>query len=116
MDLVSNESSEVSSLTLEQANDILTESGSFFTENKGQWQEEILFMGSTDFGKVAFTSEAVYYQLVKDEPVLSQLDVPQESHPAKAISTRNISNGSIATQTIKLSFVNSESPKVQGKA
>ncbi|MCK5847903.1 MAG: hypothetical protein KAH01_01745, partial [Caldisericia bacterium] len=79
-------------LTLEQANNALSSSSSFFTENKGQWTEEILFIGNTDFGKVAFTNEAIYYQLIKDETVASQ-SIQQ-------------------TQTIKLSFVDAESPTV----
>lgn len=35
----------------------------FFTENKGQWDPNILFVGGTDFGKVAFTPQAIYYQM-----------------------------------------------------
>ena len=39
----------------------------FFTENKGQWDPAILFAGDTSFGKVAFTKEAIFYQLSNQE-------------------------------------------------
>ena len=85
-----------SSVTLEQANQVLQSSSNFFTENKGQWPEEILFVGNTDFGKVAFTQEAVYYQLVKRFDEFTSPPV-------------------IESQTIKLSFVNAQTPTIQGK-
>ncbi len=85
-----------SSVTLEQANQVLQSSSNFFTENKGQWPEEILFVGNTDFGKVAFTQEAVYYQLVKKFDEFTSPPV-------------------IESQTIKLSFVNAQTPTIQGK-
>ncbi|MDD4029473.1 MAG: SBBP repeat-containing protein, partial [Caldisericia bacterium] len=91
--LTSNNDSPV---TLEQANQVLQSSSNFFTENKGQWPEEVLFVGNTDFGKVAFTQEAVYYQLVKR---FDKFALPSV----------------IETQTIKLSFVNAQTPTIQGK-
>jgi len=64
----------------------------YFTENKGQWDPKILFVGDTSFGKVAFTKDSIYYQIIK---------------------TGNKTK-SFSTQTIKLFFVNSLSPKVDG--
>ena len=39
----------------------------FFTENKGQWDSRIKFIGYSSFGKIAFTNDALYYQLIKRE-------------------------------------------------
>jgi hypothetical protein len=47
-------------------NPVQTQYG-FFTENKGQWDPAILFAGNTSFGKVAFTKEAIFYQLSNQE-------------------------------------------------
>jgi hypothetical protein len=35
----------------------------FFTENKGQWDSDIHFMGSTSFGRIAFTSNSIVYEI-----------------------------------------------------
>ncbi|MDD4028938.1 MAG: stalk domain-containing protein [Caldisericia bacterium] len=35
----------------------------YFTENKGQWNPEILFMGSTSFGRIAFTAHSIVYEI-----------------------------------------------------
>jgi len=40
-------------------------SGGYFTENLGQWDDEILFMGETDFGHVAFTRDSILYNMVE---------------------------------------------------
>jgi hypothetical protein len=45
----------------------------FFTENKGQWNDEILFIGATDFGKVVFTKETILYQRATEEALMVDL-------------------------------------------
>jgi len=72
----------------------ITESTAFFTENKGQWPEEILYLGNTDFGQVFFTQNAVYYDLI----------VKEEIHSA---SKQN-------PHTVKLSFEDNQTSIVQG--
>jgi hypothetical protein len=62
----------------------------FFTENKGQWDPSILYRGDTSFGKLVLAKEAVYYQMIKTK------------------------ESNYESQTIKLSFVNSLKPKVEG--
>lgn len=62
----------------------------FFTENKGQWDPAFQFVGSTSFGKVTFTSDAILYQMIKSDSKTSQ------------------------SQTIKLSFVNPDTPTIKG--
>lgn len=61
----------------------------FFTENKGQWDPAILFVGDTTFGKVAFTRDAIFYHL----------------------TSQNKANSS---QTVELAFVNPLPPNIQG--
>ncbi len=34
-----------------------------FTENRGQWDSSILFVGITSFGRVVFTNEAIWYEV-----------------------------------------------------
>jgi len=58
-------------LSLEQANQVLQSTPSYFTENKGQWHPDILFAGNTDFGKVAFAKDAIYYNLTQQNPEAS---------------------------------------------
>ncbi|MCK5848073.1 MAG: hypothetical protein KAH01_02600, partial [Caldisericia bacterium] len=45
-----------------------------FIENKGQWNSEILFMGGTSFGKVAFTKNNVWYGFGNTSSKLSFLN------------------------------------------
>jgi hypothetical protein len=122
-----------SPVTLEQANQVLRSSSNFFTENKGQWPEKILFMGDTDFGKVAFTQDAVYYQLVKTTHTTKDCldpngiknqqgseveELSQEiTQPCSDIDRLDEFTTSpiVETQTIKLSFVNAQTPTIQGK-
>ncbi len=91
-------------LTLEQAQQILQQSQGFFTENKGQWDEEILFKGKVDFGNVVFTREAVYYQMIKSEGSTKEPFDPEMKGE----------NYTYSTQIIKLSFVNAGDPEVRG--
>jgi len=37
----------------------------FFTENNGQWNNEIIFVGKTPFGRIGFGRESIYYELIK---------------------------------------------------
>ena len=45
----------------------LSQTPGFFTENKGQWDSNILFVGTTDFGRIAFTQDAVFYQKLDND-------------------------------------------------
>lgn len=102
--------------TLETAYELLQSQNGFFTENKGQWDPEILFMGDTSFGKVAFTKEAVYYQLIKIEES-SNFDDMHDSNllldPMNFMD--NETARKIETQTIKLSFVDGKTLNIQGE-
>jgi len=74
----------------------------YFTENKGQWDTEILFIGNTSFGKVAFARDAIYYQMIRTD-----------SNSQSSINK----NGKdfFESQIIKLSFVNGGTDKVKGE-
>jgi hypothetical protein len=84
----------------------------FFTENKGQWDPEILFIGDTSFGKVAFTKEAIYYQMIKV--------TVKETENDSALSMQHMPNRldqkerEYESQVVKLSFVDSLTPTIQG--
>jgi uncharacterized repeat protein (TIGR01451 family) len=82
--------------TLPATKPMITSQSDFFTENKGQWDTSILFVGNTPFGKIAFTKDAVYYQQIKTTQGLS---LPRTTYES---------------QTIKLSFVNPQEPIIQG--
>ncbi len=56
-------------ITLEQAQATLTQQRGFFTENKGQWDESILFVGDTDFGRIIFRQDQIQYQLIRAKEV-----------------------------------------------
>ena len=43
-----------------------TEEG-FLTENKGQWDSNIYFVGNINSGRVIFTTDGLYYELFKPE-------------------------------------------------
>ena len=81
---------ETKAPTLESAQKALQSQPKFFTENKGQWDPAILFVGSTSFGKVAFAKDAIYYQMIESDSTTSQ------------------------SQTIKLSFVKPNTPTIKG--
>ena len=98
--------------TLEQAQKALQSQSEFFTENKGQWDSNILFVGDTSFGKVAFAKDAIYYQMIKV--------TEKETKDDSALSMENIPNKfdqkekEYESQVIKLSFVDSLTPTIQG--
>ena len=75
----------------------------FFTENKGQWDPEILFVGDTSFGKVAFTKNAIFYRLISSP-----------NHGDVTVGSKNAITSNYRSQDIKLTFVNSEAPQVKG--
>ncbi len=115
---------------LEQANQILQSNRNCFTENKGQWPEEIFFVGNTDFGRVVFTQGAIYYQLIntsyssKDRIDRNEIEHHKEFEVGgltQAIAGPYPEMDDFAlsavthVQTIKLSFVNVQTPLVQGK-
>jgi hypothetical protein len=88
-------------------------SSGFFTENKGQWDSSILFVGDTSFGKVAFAKDAIYYQMSKS------LEVSPTDEDDRFLMdfTRNRAEKApraYETQVVKLSFVNPLTPKVEG--
>jgi len=43
--------------------EILSSNANVFTENRGQWDSSILFVGITSFGRVVFTNEAIWYEV-----------------------------------------------------
>ena len=49
----------------------------FFTENKGQWEDKILFAGATDFGRVVFTQETIFYLRANKETL--SIDLPSDN-------------------------------------
>lgn len=109
----SNATTIDSTISLLDNSKMLLTQTDFFTENKGQWDESILFVGNTAFGKVAFTKEAVYYQIAHTEtnpaPVSSL-----EKDPLLSIQQQD-KQRTFYAQTIKLSFVNGQTPKLTGK-
>ncbi len=86
-----NQMENLSPVSLTQAQESLARQRGFFTENKGQWGEDILFMGDTDFGRIIFTKKAVYYQKIHEK----EQDV-------------------FSSNIIELSFVGAEIPNVEG--
>jgi hypothetical protein len=42
-------------------------SSQYFTENKGQWNPEILYIGNTSFGRVSFTTSGIYYEIKQEQ-------------------------------------------------
>jgi uncharacterized repeat protein (TIGR01451 family) len=77
-------------VTMEQAQKSLKQSSACFIENKGQWDSRILYMGDASFGRIAFTQNAVYYELQPND------------------------KKSTSSHVVELFFQNSLSPKVQG--
>ena len=104
--------------------DIPKLSSGFFTENKGQWDSEFLYMGNTSFGKVAFTKDAIYYQLIKTEKRNERSERSERSEKdINCINPKDIfdpmsglseeQEEKFESQIIKLSFVNPQTPKVK---
>ena len=94
-----------------QAQNTLQSHSSFFTENKGQWDPSILFVGNTSFGKVAFTKNAIYYQLIETSVSISDF-VPNHGDVTVGSEKSQVSN--YRSQVVKLTFVNPKSPQVNG--
>lgn len=78
-----------------------------FTENKGQWDSSIKFIGSTDFGQIAIAEDGVYYHLLKSE------NQPQTSYDNVNDLTSDLPVNA-QSHVIKLSFVNPESLTLKG--
>jgi len=76
--------------TLESVQKTLQAHNGFFIENKGQWNPHILYMGDTSFGRIAFTKQAVFYELSPKDPT------QEKSH------------------VVELAFQNSLTPTIQG--
>jgi len=89
--------------------ELLSQSGFFFTENKGQWNPDILFVGDTSFGKIAFAIDAIYYEMIK-------MDVNENKGSSQNLSFENLFNQkkTFQSQIVKLSFLKPLTPKVQG--
>jgi len=98
--------------TLESAQKMLQSQNGFFTENKGQWDPEIFFIGDTSFGKVAFTKDAIYYQMIK----VTEKEIDENKPNSMDLSVNDPTNQerTFQSQTIKLSFVNPQTPTIQG--
>jgi gliding motility-associated-like protein len=71
----------------------------FFIENKGQWQENILFKAEIGQGNVLVTKEGILYQLLSFEP----------EETGKSLKTSNVHSrrGMIKGQVIKATFPSS---------
>jgi len=90
--------------SLANAQKALQSQNGFFTENKGQWDPSILFVGDTSFGKVAFTKEAIYYQMIKvtEKEAKNDTALSMEFIPYKFDQKERY----YESQTVKLSFLN----------
>jgi len=98
--------------TLETAQKALQSQNGFFTENKGQWDSNILFIGDTSFGKVAFTKEAIYYQMIK----VTEIETKNDSALSMEYTPNRFDQKETEyeSQVVKLSFVNPQTPTVRG--
>lgn len=94
-------------ISTESVDPISAKQTCFFTENKGQWDQDILFVGNTSFGKVAFTQDGIYYRFIK-----ATEQNQTQNHPA--ISLYEKPSVKSETHTIALSFVDHQKPTVQG--
>ncbi len=53
--------------------DVEIQNGGYFTENLGQWDEEILFSAQTDFGNIGLGRGKVYYNII-EAPLTDHFD------------------------------------------
>ena len=97
--------------SLAQAQTVLTSHSGFFTENKGQWDPSILFVGDTSFGKVAFTKDAIYYQLIE---CVASINTKDWSHGDVSRGSDKFKVSNYRSQIVKLTFVNPKAPQVNG--
>jgi len=51
-------------LSQEEVKIILKDQSHYFTENRGQWDPEILFAGETSFGNIFFTDDSISYNSI----------------------------------------------------
>jgi len=100
--------------TLESAQKVLQSQNGFFTENKGQWDSNILFVGDTSFGKVAFAKDAIYYQMIKvtEKEPNNDTSLSMEYMPDRFNQKEN--DKAYQFQTIKLSFADPLTPTING--
>jgi len=100
--------------TLEKAQKMLQTQNGFFTENKGQWDSDILFVGDTSFGKVAFTKDAICYQMIKvtEKESKNDSDLSMEYIPNRF--DQKGKEREYESQLVKLSFADSLTPTIQG--
>ncbi len=75
----------------------------FFTENKGQWDPSILYMGNTEFGTIAFTKNAVHYTIVQANVSVSNSSKMFSLNPNEK-----------RTHTVTLTFQQSSTAMIQG--
>ena len=47
--------------------DVFEKSVGFFTENNGQWNSDLHYIGKTSFGNVGFGSDSIFYDMRKNE-------------------------------------------------
>ena len=97
---------------LQKVQKALTSQSSFFTENKGQWDPSILFVGNTSFGKIAFTKEAIYYQMIKVTE--KEIDESKTNSMTQPFVDSKNQKKYYQSQTVKLSFVNPNAPVIEG--
>jgi hypothetical protein len=61
-------------------------SSSCFIENKGQWEDDILFVGDTDFGRVIFREKQIQYQLIQYERNEEKSSFPLLSYQSYSVN------------------------------
>ena len=87
----------------------------YFTENKGQWDPSILFVGETNFGRMAFGKDCVYFETV--QPSTSE-DIEQstinQNKLSKEILFKKKSQHSSEFSVIRHSFSNAKTSSVKG--
>lgn len=52
--------------SLSSSQNLLNQCSGYFTENKGQWHENISHLGFASFGKVAFLKDSIIFELLED--------------------------------------------------
>jgi hypothetical protein len=98
---------------LAQEEPVPTAPGSFFTENVGQWDVDLLFVATTDFGHVGLANDCIYYNLLPStknigpEPPSRVLSQPSDFDAV-------LVQGGTRGHVIKVSFDGATASNVRG--